>query len=195
MAAGSGVPADDEEEAAWSGAALATSCSRQRRGEGGRDLAAGSGRALPTPGSGGGGRRGSDCGEFVNFIFFFIFLFFRAVDISNRTEKIRFSRAGPPPARKNHDFRKQSAACGPFIRTRKSIHLHGKTHPVVVISNPQILKPVQFDSISGFGGRFHNRGTYVAVLTWSLFQVALTWCLCDIRIKKCMCGLFIIQKK
>lgn len=75
MAAGSGVPADDEEEAAWSGAALATSCSRQRRGEGGRDLAAGSGRALPTPGSGGGGRRGSDCGEFVNFIFFSYFYF------------------------------------------------------------------------------------------------------------------------
>lgn len=52
----------------------------------------------------------------MNFIFFWIFIF-----LCERHKqphgKIRFSRVGGPPARKNHDFRRRSVACGPFIRT------------------------------------------------------------------------------
>jgi hypothetical protein len=45
------------------------------------------------------------------------------------------------------------------------------------IGRLKLLKPVQFDSLDGFGGRFCSRGAYVAVLTWSSPHVALTWLL------------------
>jgi hypothetical protein len=50
--------------------------------------------------------------------------------------------------------------------------------------DPKVLKPLQFDSLGGFGGRFCSRGAYVAVLTWSSSHVTLTWRLRGTWIKK-----------